>query len=589
MVFSLDAAASEQPRAVRDPATAYGARLNAKCEPANLNWSRINNRINSRLETRLSLRIERYQPDSVANSVAAFGMQPTDNVRVGTQTTLSPLVVVGIASKCNFIGAAFTRADRRHHAATLTRSSIAPFNALRGRMATSRLRGARFSPDISFALLATLFVILWLAGGASREDVTGQIVSRAAAWFAIVVAVLFARRPRIEEAKEATIAIVAAILLCIVQLVPLPPDVWRALPGRAAFSNQIVSPPDLWRPMSLAPGATVNALFSLAVPLAVLLLATGVPKEQKRWIPVVVLAVISLALLVGLLQFTGAQVINPFVNGGYREVDGLFANRNHFALFLAIGLLIAPVWGVEGGKLSRARAPIALGLVLLLVLTILASGSRGGIALGAIALVLGLTIARQGVKSALRRYPRWTLPAVGIGIVALIALFVLASVSADRAVSIDRLAELNTGEDMRRRGLPAILAIIRTYFPIGTGLGSFDPIFRMHEPLSLLKPTYFNHAHNDFLEIVLTAGLPGLILMVVAIGWWAWRSIDVWRNDKVPPKLGSAMLLLILLGSVVDYPARTPVIMAIAAMAAIWLGKYDATAKAPLPTTERRL
>ncbi|WP_298808771.1 hypothetical protein [uncultured Sphingomonas sp.] len=58
--------ADAQTRSVRDTATAYGARLNAKGEPANLNPNRINNRVNSRLDTRLSLRIERYRPDSTA-------------------------------------------------------------------------------------------------------------------------------------------------------------------------------------------------------------------------------------------------------------------------------------------------------------------------------------------------------------------------------------------------------------------------------------------------------------------------------------------------------------------------------------------
>lgn len=460
-------------------------------------------------------------------------------------------------------------------------------------MAISRQRGVRFTPDISLVLLAALLVILWLTGGASREDVTGQILSRGASWIAIVVAVLFARRPRIGEARGAALVLGAAILLCVLQLVPLPPDVWRALPGRVAFTDPLISPPNLWRPWSLVPGATVNALFSLVVPLAVLVLATGVREEQKRWIPVAVLAVIGLALLVGLLQFTGARIVNRLVNGTPGAVDGMIANRNHFALLLAIGLLIAPMWGVRGATVSRVLAPIALGLVVLLVLTILASGSRAGMALGVIALVLGFAMSRRGVKSALRHYPRWTLPAIGVGIVALIAIFVLASVAADRAVSIDRLVDQDTGADMRSRGLPTVLAMIRTYFPFGTGLGSFDPIFRMHEPFALLKPTYFNHAHDDFLEMVLTAGLPGLLLLAAAIAWWGWRSLAAWRGDAALPKLGSATLLLILLASFVDYPARTPIIMAMATIAAIWLGGAgrgsDAAGEAPLPSTGRKL
>ena len=87
----LSVAADAQTRTARDTATAYGARLNARGEPANLNPNRINNRVNSRLDTRLSLRVERYRPDSTSDPAAAFAVQATDNARIGTDTTLSPL------------------------------------------------------------------------------------------------------------------------------------------------------------------------------------------------------------------------------------------------------------------------------------------------------------------------------------------------------------------------------------------------------------------------------------------------------------------------------------------------------------------
>ncbi len=92
----LDAGA--QTRSARDTATAYGARLNARGEPANLNPNRINDRVNNRLDTRLSLRVERYRPDSTNDPAAAFAVRATDNARVGTETTLSPLATTSPAS-----------------------------------------------------------------------------------------------------------------------------------------------------------------------------------------------------------------------------------------------------------------------------------------------------------------------------------------------------------------------------------------------------------------------------------------------------------------------------------------------------------
>src|SRR3546814_8158382 len=79
-----------------------------------------------------------------------------------------------------------------------------------------------------------------------------------------------------------------------------------------------------------------------------------------------------------------------------------------------------------------------------------------------------------------------------------------------RAESVRRAFEIDPGQDLRTPGLPTVLSMIAAYFPAGAGFGGFDPIFRLHEPLQLLKPPYFNHAHNDFLEIVLDGGLPPL-------------------------------------------------------------------------------
>ena len=113
-------------------------------------------------------------------------------------------------------------------------------------------------------------------------------------------------------------------------------------------------------------------------------------------------------------------------------------------------------------------------------------------------------------------------------------------------------------------------------------------MFRMHEPNDLLKLSYFNHAHNDYLEIALNAGLAGIVLLASAIGWWLVNSIRVWRRTSLSNsrlgRSGSAMLLLILVASAFDYPARTPLIMAMVVAAAMWMGwSLTDTRRSPLP------
>ena len=263
-------------------------------------------------------------------------------------------------------------------------------------------------------------------------------------------------------------------------------------------------------------------------------------------------------------------------------MGGNFANRNHFALFLAIGCLIAPVWAFSGNVRRTAwRAPVAIALVVLFSLTILASGSRGGVLVGLLSLPIVMLLAKQGIRHELRRAPRWVFPAIAAAIFTIIAIFVLFSVAADRAISIDRFLLVDQGQDMRTRGLPVVLSMIATYFPVGSGFGGFDPIFRMHEPAGLLKLTYFNHAHNDFLEVALDGGLMGIALLLSAIGWWSVASLRAWRTGGAPARLGSAILLLVLIASAFDYPARTPMMMAMIILAAVWLAE-------PGQGTERR-
>lgn len=453
-------------------------------------------------------------------------------------------------------------------------------------------------------LLLLLLAALWLAGGASRPNVAGQVISRAASTVVLVVAILFGQRPALLAQRAPLLLLAGAMALPLLQLVPLPPAWWQALPGREVLARaaSLAGEAQPWRPLSMVPDATANAAASLLVPAAVLLCLAGLRTGERLWLPTAMLVLIAASMLVGLVQFSGSRFSQPLINYTY-DVSGTFANRNHFAVWLALGCLVAPVWALAGNRRPAWRLPVASGLLLLFVLTILSSGSRAGMAGAALALVLGPLIVREDLKRMLRGRPRWVLPAIMGGLLMLIALFVLLSILLGRAVSVDRLIGEEVGRDMRSRGLPTVLAMISNYFPVGTGLGSFNPLFRLHEPFALLKLTYFNQAHNDYLGIALDAGLPGLLLMAVGLAWWAYASIAVWRGagmgiregrpvdlrqrqlrsaaggssengvdaTTAAGRLGSAILLLLFLASVVDYPLRTPLMMAVAMVAACWL------------------
>lgn len=450
-------------------------------------------------------------------------------------------------------------------------------------MSSRSARWPSFQASLSFILATAMIVLLWIAGGASRAEVMGQVVVRAGAWAILVVLLLAGPRPTLVNVRPVLWLLAVTIALPLLQLIPLPPVLWQALPGREILAIPGESLP--WRPWTMTPGATRNALFSLIVPATMFALLVTANIRLYRWLPATLLIMTGAAVLLGLLQFSGAGFNSPLLNDTPGTVSSIFANRNHFALFLAIGCLIAPVWAFLDSRSLRWRGPLAVALVLLFILMILATGSRSGMLLGALALALGAVLTGKRLRRQLRRGPRWLLPAMVVLGVLIILTFVGLSVAANRANAINRLIALEGVEDLRARAMPTIMSMIGHYMPFGSGLGGFDPVFRIHEPLNLLRLSYLNEAHNDFLGIALDAGVFGIAVLVAAMLWWVVATIRVWRadadDDMYLGRLGSMIIFLVLVASITDYPARTPTIMAIIVIAAVWLARASAISKQP--------
>ena len=80
-------------------------------------------------------------------------------------------------------------------------------------------------------LLLAFLACLVVAGGASRADVLGQAIVRAAAGFVIAALIVAGTPIRRHEFRTPILLLLATILLPLLQLVPLPPWLWTHLPG----------------------------------------------------------------------------------------------------------------------------------------------------------------------------------------------------------------------------------------------------------------------------------------------------------------------------------------------------------------------
>lgn len=430
--------------------------------------------------------------------------------------------------------------------------------------------------EFPFVMLSIFLAVLWIAGGASRADVFGQVVVRSVAWIILAAVLVFGRPPRWSAISSVAIFLLTSVVIVAMQLIPLPPDIWTALPGREllAQSALVSDQPQPWRPISLSPDATVNALSSLIVPIVIVVLM-GMQARELRWAVVtLVLVVIVAGCLLALLQFAGSNFDNPLINY-VGQVSGNFANRNHMALLAGIGCVLAPVWAYNESESPRWRALVAIGLLLFFVLIILATGSRAGFIFASVGTVLGVLAVRTRLARQVRGVPRKIWIPGAVASAATIVGGIILSIVLGRAASVDRASNLEVGEDLRGLALPTVLDMVEKYWPVGSGFGTYDPAYRISEPDALLSVSYMNQAHNDLLGLVLDGGIFGAALLLAALVWIAINTVRAWRgaggDSSQIARAGSAILVLIFLASIFDYPARTPMIMAIAVVAAVWL------------------
>ncbi|WP_230279627.1 O-antigen ligase [Croceicoccus sp. Ery15] len=430
---------------------------------------------------------------------------------------------------------------------------------------------------LSFWMLAALLAVLWIAGGASRADASGQVIVRLAAWIILVIYILVTPKFEWRAIRMPAVLLGAGVIIVALQLVPLPPAVWTQLPGRdvliqaAVVAGETEQP---WRPLSISPGATDNALNSLVVPTVTLVLLANLTRRQHWQVAALLIALMFASAVYGLLQFSGARIDHPLLNDVRGMVSGSFANRNHLALFLAAGCALAPAWALKDEGIHW-KTLAGIGLLVFFALMILGTGSRGGMLVGATAIAVTLLSVGGRVYRLLARLPRKYAIGLGVSTAASFIGIITLSIVLDRARSIKRFENLSAQDDLRSQIAPVVADIIPRYSPAGSGFGAFDPVFRISEPDHLLMFKYVNHAHNDWLEIVLDGGLAGAMLIAASLAWIVWRSLIAWKRpdgrDTLLARTGSILLLLFGMASFVDYPARTPMIMSLVVIAAVWL------------------
>lgn len=425
-----------------------------------------------------------------------------------------------------------------------------------------------------FWLLAALLCIVFFTGGSSWDSEPQLLLLRPAAFLIAGCAILTLRWEHIARHCIVCALFLGAVLLTAAHLVPLPYAWWSAIPGREIIVeiDKVAGLGQISRPLSMSPDGTLNALYALSVPMAVLLLAVQLNVVGHQRILLLLLGLAGLSGLFGLLQAGGTDIA---FYPAQTPTSGLFANRNHQGALLALLIPMAAAVGALGfggqGSLL-ARVAVAPAVTVITIPLLLVTGSRSALVVAAVGLVFALLIWSSGQRRNGRAW--WLRLALPVTLASSVGALVWITGFAARDVAIDRLGSHE--DDLRWPVWQSIIDMLPHYMPWGTGVGSYAQAYQILEPDKLLRPTISNHAHNELLEVAFTAGVPGLVLMGLAA---AALLLSLWRafsgNFGHDPaaifsRLGAGMIVLLAIASATDYPTRTPILAAVLALAAVW-------------------
>ncbi len=425
-------------------------------------------------------------------------------------------------------------------------------------------------------------------GGGSRYGLANLMVQLAA-----IAALAFHRHAFLTfwlSASWPLRALVAlSLLLPALFLIPLPVSIWSALPGRDLVAQSFELAGGLgWATASAEPVRTLLALTALVTPLAVLTVGLCAGRDKLidlGWL-VVGLGLVNLAI--GAVQVLSNGVTGLF----YPEIPmpgvlfGTFANRNTTGIFLVLCLSLAALLPMPR-KLGSAALPARIAVCVLLLLTILLTRSRTAVVLSALPLgALALQMLRKRMKGSRGGSGSSALPilaAIGAGVLVLGTLAVLTVGAPGRLGEVvERFQDDRT--DARTYIWEDASYSASRYWPVGSGTGTFDDVFQIDESLENITLRRAGRAHNDYLEVAIEAGLPGLVLIagwLVLLAWLSWRART--SPDRWIAWSGSLALLAIALQSITDYPLRNQSILAFAAFALVLLVRFSVPPRGARP------
>jgi O-antigen ligase len=436
---------------------------------------------------------------------------------------------------------------------------------------------ARFTTILLAMLLGTVALTPLPLGGNRHWawEVLGVLVATLMILFSLDQ-LLNRSRPGASVAPLKIPALLFALVIgwAAVQCLPMTPEAWHHPLWSQA---QDYLGPQLVTSISIDRISSLSHMFRLITYGGIFWLSYALCQDAHRALILIksTAAIVSTYAAWGLIVYwTGNTTILWFQKWAYAtDLTGTFVNRNSFATFLGLGLLICVALLLEGVRKQvdfreSLRGILKATLELLIVrarwltlstlgvaTALLLTHSRGG----AISTLLGVLAFLAAVSMAPSLRARWHL-AFGAALIVVLGMMLIISDN----VMTERLTESSIETDGRTHIFELTLEAIHDWPIFGTGLGTFRDVFPLYRTEDMTLPVA--QAHNDYLETIVELGLPAasaLFLSIASLLWICLRGVQRRRRDAVFPGIGVGVTTLVAVHSLFDFSLQMPGVAAL--------------------------
>lgn len=369
------------------------------------------------------------------------------------------------------------------------------------------------SPDYSVHGIGLFLLTCLLLGGGTDAGLTNDYILQFLALpFVLVFALSF---PRQSVDWLINMLVWAILAVLVMQLIPT-----FGINGRPFV-------------VSIDGGRTLNSALLVLVWLACFHVIMRKSPAKHDLIVLYILIGTLLNFFLSFLQFAsgGSSGLGQLFE--YQNKAGFFANENHLAalFYVSVPLIVATCSRLE---IRFLEIPILVSLLCFQFVV----GSRAGVALTLLSVLASYAL-----------LSRLSLIRLVLGVTA-----ILAALTGLWLIS----AELwSTGGGALDRGTFAAKTwqAALDHAPLGIGFGNFTLIYPRYESIGELAAKYVNHAHNDYLELLLEGSLLAFLLIAAYFVLLARRLFTAQLSGL---QKGAALAICFLLAhSLVDYPLRT--------------------------------